>query len=326
MNTMNVMNLMGAKTVAPAVVESAVASELKSLNDRQFLDFDVSRVQVLTLDQLERTEKENDSYGNPLKGIYHFDLINKVQEMCSAHGYETEIYDLFAANNKDRNTPGVSRLPMKEAQFGERAIEAHILRRVFCNIRLKDFDAGAGDNAITTNMAISFQQRGIQVAIGRNVCICHNQCLLSPEHYAATYSDGNKRRSMDVNGILAQANDWLDNLRGIVADNDEKIAQMKMREIEAREMFTFIGMLTALRVSAETKYKEIRNSQIIPLNQAQIGKLTEKMMIAYTIKGCVTAWDLYNAATDMYKSTTLDQPMILSQNLAMSNFIETNIL
>lgn len=323
---MNVMNLMGAKTVAPAVVESAVASELKSLNDRQFLDFDVSRVQVLTLDQLERTEKENDSYGNPLKGIYHFDLINKVQEMCSAHGYETEIYDLFAANNKDRNTPGVSRLPMKEAQFGERAIEAHILRRVFCNIRLKDFDAGTGDNAITTNMAISFQQRGIQVAIGRNVCICHNQCLLSPEHYAATYSDGNKRRSMDVNGILAQANDWLDNLRGIVADNDEKIAQMKMREIEAREMFTFIGMLTALRVSAETKYKEIRNSQIIPLNQAQIGKLTEKMMIAYTIKGCVTAWDLYNAATDMYKSITLDQPMILSQNLAMSNFIETNIL
>lgn len=326
MNTMNVMNLMGVKTVAPATVESAVVPELKSLNDRQFLDFDVSRVQVLTLDQLERTEKENDSYGNPLKGIYHFDLINKVQEMCSTHGYEAEIYDLFAANNKDRNTPGVSRLPMKEAQFGERAIEAHILRRVFCNIRLKDFDAGAGADAITTNMAISFQQRGIQVAIGRNVCICHNQCLLSPEHYAATYSDGNKQRSMDVNGILAQANDWLNNLRGIVADNDEKIAQMKMREIEAREMFTFIGMLTALRVSAETKYKEIRNSQIIPLNQAQIGKLTEKMMIAYTIKGRVTAWDLYNAATDMYKSTTLDQPMILSQNLAMSNFIETNIL
>lgn len=321
---MNVM--MGARRTAPTVVETVATPELKSLNDRQFLDFDTSRVQMLTLDQLERTEKENDTYGNPLKGIYHFDLINRVQEMCSAHGYDAEVYDLFAANNKDRNTPGVSRLPMKEAQYGERAIEAHILRRVFCNIRLKDFDAGAGDDAITTNMAISFQQRGIQVAIGRNVMICHNQCLLSPEHYAATYSDGNKQRSTDINGILAQANEWLDNLRGIVADNDEKIEQMKAREIEAREMFTLIGMLTALRVASETKYKEIRSPQIIPLNQAQIGKLTEKMMLRYQLSGKVTAWDLYNGATDMYKSTTLDQPMILSQNLAMSNFIETNVL
>lgn len=49
-------------------------------------------------------------------------------------------------------------------------------------------------------------------------------------------------------------------------------------------------------------------------------------MIAYHEKGRVTAWDLYNAATDMYKSTQLDQPMILSQNLAMSNFIQNQIL
>jgi hypothetical protein len=49
-------------------------------------------------------------------------------------------------------------------------------------------------------------------------------------------------------------------------------------------------------------------------------------MIAYHERERVTAWDLYNAATDMYKSTQLDQPMILSQNLAMSNFIQNKIL
>lgn len=324
MNTM-AMNLMAQ----PRVAEVAVAKqpELKSDNMNQFLDFETSKVQILTIDQLERTEKENDVYGKPLKGIYHFDLIHKVEDLCEKHGYKAEIYDLFAANNKDRNTPGVTRLPEKEALMGDRAVEAHILRRVFCNIRLRDFDKGEGNDEITTNMAVSFHQKGIQLGIGRNVIICHNQCLLNAEHYGATYSDLNSRRgAFKLDELLQRADAWLANLRGIIDANNEMIERMKNREIKAQEMFTIIGMLTSLRVAAETKYKGIRNLQVIPLNQAQIGRLTEKMMIAYYERNIVTAWDLYNAATDMYKSTQLDQPMILSQNLAMSSFIQNTLI
>lgn len=325
MNTMNVF--MGVRprtaTQTPAVKEES----LQSGNSNQFLDFETSKVQILTLDQLERTEKENDVYGNPLKGIYHFELIHKMMDICKAYDYDAEIYDLFAANNKDRNTPGVTRLPAKEKTIGERAVEAHILRRVFCNIRLRDLDKGEGDDAITTNLAISFHQRGIQFGIGRNVVICHNQCMLNANRYAATYSDSNTNRtSYKLNELLSLADNWLANLRGIVAEDDDTIERFKAREISAQEMFTIIGMLTALRVSSETKHKEIRNSAVIPLNQAQIGRITEKMMLSYHEKEKITAWDFYNAATDMYKSTQLDQPMILSQNLAMSNFIQSNLL
>lgn len=324
MNTM-VMNLMAQ----PRVNEVAVAKqqELKSDNMNQFLDFETSKVQILTIDQLERTEKENDVYGKPLKGIYHFDLIHQVEDLCEKHGYKAEIYDLFAANNKDRNTPGVTRLPEKEAIMGDRAVEAHILRRVYCNIRLRDFDKGEGKNEVTTNMAVSFHQRGIQLGIGRNCVICHNTCMLSPEQYAATYSDTNSnRKSYTLEELLLKADEWLQNLRGIVASDDEKIEAMKAREISAQEMFTIIGMLTALRVSSETKYKEIRNLQTIPLNQAQIGRLTEKMMLTYHEQNKVTVWDFYNAATDMYKPHLLDQPMILSQNMAMVSFINQNLI
>lgn len=324
MNTM-AMNLMAQ----PRVNEVAVAKqpELKSDNMNQFLDFETSKVQILTIDQLERTEKENDVYGKPLKGIYHFDLIHQVEDLCEKHGYKAEIYDLFAANNKDRNTPGVTRLPQKEALMGDRAVEAHILRRVYCNIRLRDFDKGEGKNEVTTNMAVSFHQRGIQLGIGRNCVICHNTCMLSPEQYAATYSDTNSnRKSYTLEELLLKADEWLQNLRGIVASDDEKIEAMKAREISAQEMFTIIGMLTALRVSSETKYKEIRNLQTIPLNQAQIGRLTEKMMLTYHEQNKVTVWDFYNAATDMYKPHLLDQPMILSQNMAMVSFINQNLI
>lgn len=245
--------------------------------------------------------------------------------MCAERGYRAEIWDLFAANNKDRRAPGVSRLPQKEEKFGERAIEAHILRRVYCNIRLYDLDKGEGDEAITTNLAISFHQKGLQVGIGRNVIICHNQTMLNRERYAATYKDG-RTMGVGLSELLEKVSIWLDNLRNITAEDDEKIEKMKRREISAQEMFAIIGMLTALRVASETKHKEIRNGATIPLNQAQIGRITEKMMLAYNHKGKVTAWDFYNAATDMYKSATLDQPMILSQNLAMVDFLNTHVL
>lgn len=129
---------MNVATSNNLVADSTTEIEVAGGNDRQFLDFDISKVQTLTLEQLARTEKENDYNGNPLLGIYHFQLIQQIQEMCAERGYRAEIWDLFAANNKDRRAPGVSRLPQKEEKFGERAIEAHILRRVYCNIRLYD--------------------------------------------------------------------------------------------------------------------------------------------------------------------------------------------
>lgn len=49
--------------------------------DNKFFDFDKAKVQTITLEQLARTHKENDVYNQPLKGIYHFDLLNKVIDM-----------------------------------------------------------------------------------------------------------------------------------------------------------------------------------------------------------------------------------------------------
>lgn len=145
-----------------------------TLNNK-FFDFEKAKVQTLSLDQLARTHKENDIYGKPLRGIYHYDLLNQIIGMCNAQNYDVEVYDLFAAQNKDRNTPGVVLLPQVEAQYGERAVEAHILRRVFANIRITNFD----DADHTTNLAVAFHQKGIQVGFGNMVMICHNQCMRS---------------------------------------------------------------------------------------------------------------------------------------------------
>lgn len=287
--------------------------------DNKFFDFEKAKVQTLTIDQLERTHKENDVYGKPLRGIYHYELLNDIIGMCREQNYDVEVYDLFAAQNKDRNTPGVVLLPQVEAQFGERAVEAHILRRVFANIRIKDFD----DEETTTNLAVAFHQKGIQVGFGPNVIICHNQCMLNREHYIATYSEKGTGRGNGVTipEVLDIVKSWLVDARHIIVTEREKIEKMKQIQVDAQQMFILIGMLTALRVKCDTHIKEIKESRVYPLNQAQISTFTESMLLQYHREQRVTVWDIYNAATDLYKANTMDIPSLLPQNRAMVGFL-----
>lgn len=292
-----------------------------SVNEDKFFDFEKAKTQAITLEQLSRTHREDDVYGNPLRGIYHFDLFNKVIDECTELGYNVEVYDMFAAQNRDRQSPGVVRLPQVEAVKGQHAVEAHILRRVYANIRITDFD----NDETTTNVAVAFHQKGIQIGFGPNVMICHNQCMLSPELYMSSYSEkGKKGSGMEVATMLDTLKSWLVDARHIIKTDRERIAKMKETRITAEQMFLLIGLMTATRVKADTSRKSIRENITYPLNQSQITVFTEDMLEAYHNKEFVTAWDMYNSATNLYKANRMDIPALLPQNRAMVNFMRDN--
>lgn len=292
-----------------------------SVNEDKFFDFEKAKTQAITLEQLSRTHREDDVYGNPLRGIYHFDPFNKVIDECTELGYNVEVYDMFAAQNRDRQSPGVVRLPQVEAVKGQHAVEAHILRRVYANIRITDFD----NDETTTNVAVAFHQKGIQIGFGPNVMICHNQCMLSPELYMSSYSEkGKKGSGMEVAAMLDTLKSWLVDARHIIETDRERIAKMKETRITAEQMFLLIGLMTATRVKADTSRKSIRENITYPLNQSQITLFTEDMLEAYHDKEFVTAWDMYNSATNLYKANRMDIPALLPQNRAMVNFMKAN--
>lgn len=292
-----------------------------SVNEDKFFDFEKAKTQAITLEQLSRTHREDDVYGNPFRGIYHFDLFNKVIDECTELGYNVEVYDMFAAQNRDRQSPGVVRLPQVEAVKGQHAVEAHILRRVYANIRITDFD----NDETTTNVAVAFHQKGIQIGFGPNVMICHNQCMLSPELYMSSYSEkGKKGSGMEVAAMLDTLKSWLVDARHIIETDRERIAKMKETRITAEQMFLLIGLMTATRVKADTSRKSIRENITYPLNQSQITLFTEDMLEAYHDKEFVTAWDMYNSATNLYKANRMDIPALLPQNRAMVNFMRDN--
>ena len=61
-----------------------------------------------------------------------------------------------------------------------------------------------------------------------------------------------------------------------------------------------------------------------PLNQAQISQFTESLLIKKAMGETITLWDVYNAATDLYKANTMDIPNIMPQNRAMVEFLAGN--
>ncbi|WP_337569323.1 DUF932 domain-containing protein [Hallella sp.] len=311
---------MTTATILSKAAEDMVAVP-SSVNEDKFFDFEKAKTQAITLEQLSRTHREDDVYGNPLRGIYHFDLFNKVIDECTELGYNVEVYDMFAAQNRDRQSPGVVRLPQVEAVKGQHAVEAHILRRVYANIRITDFD----DDETTTNVAVAFHQKGIQIGFGPNVMICHNQCMLSPELYMSSYSEkGRKGSGMEVSAMLDTLKSWLVDARHIIETDRERIDKMKETRITAEQMFLLIGLMTATRVKADTSRKSIRENITYPLNQSQITLFTEDMLEAYHDKEFVTAWDMYNSATNLYKANRMDIPALLPQNRAMVNFMRDN--
>ena len=280
---------------------------------RQF-DFKNNSVETMTLETLRRTHRENDIYGKPVKGIYHYELLEQAMNLCQKHNLHYEVEEIFAAQNKNKDQPGVVILPEVEKRFGELAVEAHVLRRVYATIRIKDLET----DELTTTLVIAFHQNGIQTAIGPCVRICHNQCILSAERSAATYG----RDKLSLEELLERMDSWLSNFEVQMNEDRERIRRLKEKTISQAEMFAYIGLLTALRVSHDSKDKRLSATvETYPLNQGQISEFTEALLLQSMEKQTLTAWDLYNVATEIYKPGHTDIPAIIPQNGAMAELL-----
>lgn len=310
----------------PTVAELVPQRETESFADeRQFLDFEANKVQTLTLEQLKATNLENrgDDRSCP-HGIYHFALIQRLLDMCEQQGYNAEVYDLFATNNKDKQTPGVSLYPELEMQYGERSVKAHTLRRVYANVRLTNFD----NDELTTNLAVSYTQKGIQVGFGTNVKACHNQNLMGNGCFVSDYSTHNRYaggdpHKTDLNGIFKKVGSWLTDAEHIVIRDQETIERMKQSVISAEDLYKILGLLFTIRVATDTEEKSIKyKGEVYPLNQAQLVRFDTDLLLKQHEKGQITAWDFYNAATNLYKPQSCEQNNILTQNMSMFHFME----
>ena len=277
-------------------------------------NFSVNNIETMSLDTLRRTHKENDIYGQPVKGIYHYEVIQRMADLCEKHNLNYEVEEIFAAQNKNKNQPGVVVLPQVEREFGVQAVEAHILRRIYTTIRINDWET----DELTTTLVVAFHQDGIQAAIGPCVKICHNQCILSPERSVANYG----RDKVTTEELFDRVDEWLSNFHTNMTEDRERIKRLKSKVVSPTELYAFIGLFTAIRVSHDSADKRL-SSQVdtYPLNQGQISVFTEDLLKLNLEKGKITLWDIYNVATELYKPGRTDIPAMIPQNGALAELL-----
>lgn len=278
-------------------------------------DFQNNNVETLSLDTLKRTHKENDIKGQPLTGIYHYQVIEEVAELCALNGLNYQIEEIFAAQNRNRQTPGVVILPQVEAVFGKQAIEAHVLRRIFTTIKINDEETPE----MNTTIAIAYHQEGIQIGFGPNVKICHNQCILSSSRTVSNY--GNQKVS--TKEMFHTVNNWLNNFSDYRVSDLRILEQMKQINCTLNDTYQLIGLLTAMRVAKDSSNKKLSKCvSSSPLNQSQISIFTENCLLAYQEKQLLSLWDVYNIATELYKPGRTEIPNLIPQNLSLINTLK----
>ena len=274
------------------------------------LNFKQNKIETLDFETLQSTYKENDVFGKPLKDIYHYQVINEILERCKRNGLKYEIQDIFAADNRSKQHPGVSTLPQVQATHGANAPEAHILRRVYSTIKIHDGET----DELTTNIAIAYHQDGLQVAFGTTVKICRNLCILGSEKTVSNY--GNGKISNDK--IFESVDNWLQNF-GDYQERDFRVIQkMKSINCQKSDVMQLIGMLTSIRIAYDNGIGDVRqNLNNYPLNQAQISIFTENYLRFAENNDNINLWDVYNLATDIYHPNKTEIPNILPQTAVL---------
>lgn len=287
------------------------------------LDFKVNTIEKLSLEELKQTYREKSIEGTPsYNGIFHFDLIERIGEVIKKNGLDYNIEDIFAADNTRKGANGVAVNPEIEQTYGAGAIQAHALRRVFTTIRINDLE----DDETNTGLAISFHQDGIQIAIGPNVKICHNQCILSAERTISTYGGDGKVK--DIDKIMTIIDDWMKNFTEQRTHDQKVISQMKQIETTYQNVMELIGRLSTIRIVKDSKHKSLKNleanlGKTYPLNNAQINIFTEKYLLKCVEMNTtnMSLWDVYNISTEEYKPGRTDFPNLISQNIAWAEFL-----
>ena len=287
---------------------------LTVMERQQQFDFQKNGIEVMNFETLQRTYKENDIYNNPVQGIYHYQVIRCMMDICEKYNLDYEVEEIFAAQNRNKTQPGVSILPQVEQTHGEKAVEAHILRRIFATIRIRDWET----DELTTTLVVAYHQDGIPAAIGPCVKICHNQCILSPQRSISNY--GKKKVTTDE--LFETVDGWLANFEVNMNEDIARIQRLKRRIIPMEEIYLYIGLLIALRVSHDSSDRNLSSTvETYPLNQSQISIFTEEVLKLAMSKGQITAWDLYNVATEIYKPGKTDFPALIPQNGAMAELL-----
>ena len=174
-----------------------------------------------------------------------------------------------------------------KASMGACPVDKFLLQRIVTKININDTDT---KNGLNSAVAISYTEKGIQLAFGTNVHACSNTMIWG-DNFMSTW--GSNRT--EYQAMIDAFDSWMMNFDDKRLRNMEIIQQLKNRLVKESEMFEFLGHLIYEAERANT------SKEIAPLNVSQTLRLIDHYEVVKD-GNPVTAWDITNFGTNDLKA------------------------
>lgn len=252
--------------------------------------------------------------------ISNIDIIRHMNETLQKSGLDFTLDKMFAKNNLVNKTRGIEidndslkQYPTIIDQKGETLYNPRSLRfnRVAGSFKI---DSLASDESYGF-IGFAATHRGYELAIGTEVRVCSNMCVLGAGHRVSTF--GNAKIG-DVNAMMKQLSDWTTTYPEIHEQNEEQIHLMKSLDVDPDYVRKTFGKLYELN---HTKNEDM----IIGANT--LSKTQNYYVRNYYEKEnsqIQNLWDLYNAFTYNLKFENTDFINIFEQNQKIAEFLLTH--
>lgn len=295
--------------------------------EERILNFNLAKSTEMTLEELSKTYCENYPNGEPVGGIYHYVLFQKLMEMMADAGMDPESPTITAADNRDKYRPGVTIYKEMEEKYGVGSFESHALRRVYGVIHCKKYSDEDNDYGC----AVSYHQKGIAIGFGPEVRVCSNFCILGARYYIHTNAiggmKGEQENQKSMTDMLNAAKEILRDLPESVKNWQKQIKVLRKTQLTIDECRYVFARMNEERIMFDCTNKDVHTSIIYPLNDAMIKLAHERFLIdtKQNARTEVNAWDFYNTLNVDLKPNKVDMPILLPQVVRLNEFLYKEI-
>ena len=249
--------------------------------------------------------------------VSHVDVLKHMNDTLIKSGLDVTLDKLYAKNNLNNGQRGIEidndsleQYPSMQDQNGTTIYDPHSLR---FNRLAGSFKVNLlADDESYGMIGFTATHRGYELAIGSEVSVCSNMCIMSADNRASTF--GNAKVG-DVKKLMDQLQAWIENYQQIREADIQKIAHMKEIVITKPIVQQTFGEL----------YEKIHTKGSMILGAHTLSKTQNYYVKEFLAKDLelTNAWDLYNLFTYNMKFDTLDFSNIFESNQKMMKYLLT---
>jgi hypothetical protein len=173
------------------------------------------------------------------------------------------------------------------------------------------------DKDTSPSIAISYTDKGIQVAMGMHVSICANLSIFGAD-YASTFGgDGNNKMPFEkMMNILTDT--WLGNIKEKYAFQFELMNRMKDINVTSDDVLKLYGNMLMQAV----KFNAGSLKGVAPMNITEVSEFVRKSgLVELSGDRQLTAWEMVNFGTELLKPGIANIDNLIPKNSAFNDLI-----